>query len=325
MIKILLTEPIRQIGMEYLAREPEVAVEVAPDPRPETAAALAGDCDGIISRNTRIDERVFRRAPRLKVVASHGVGTDHIDVEAATKYGICVVNTPGANAESVAEAVSGYMLMLSRKLSQGDQALRVQRDYFSRNRWIGRDLYQKTVLIIGIGAIGRRLARICGQGFGMRVLGYDPFLGADQLEEAGAAKVETVEEGLVQADYVSLNCPYSEEFHHFINASRLDLMKPTAYLINCARGQLVEEEALINALQTGRIAGAALDVFAQEPPAKDNPLFDCPNLIATPHIGANAEDSIDNMSLLSAMDVLAVIRREGKNERVINRQALKLS
>lgn len=322
MIKILLTEPIRPLGMDYLAKEPDVEIVIAPDARPETAAGLAVDCQGIISRNTRIDRRVFRNAPKLKVVASHGVGTDHVDVEAATAHGICVVNTPGANAESVAEVVTGFMLMLSRKLAQGDRALRIERDYYSRNRWIGRDLFHKTILIVGLGAIGRRLARICKEAFEMRVLGYDPYLTEEQLAALGVEKVEDLNQGLPQADFVSLNCPYTGELYHLINARRLALMKPDAYLINCARGQLIDDKALAEALKSEKIAGAALDVFSQEPPDRDDPLFDCPNLIATPHIGANAQDSIDNMSLLSAKDVMSVIRGEPGKARVANRQAL---
>lgn len=322
MIKVLLTEPIRPVGMDYLRSDPAVEVVIAPDPRPETAARLAVDCDGLISRNTKIGPEVFDRAPRLKAVASHGVGTDHIDVDAATKHGVCVVNTPGANAEAVAELVTGFMLMLSRKLDSANQALRVERDYYSRNRWIGRNISDKTILIVGLGAIGRKLARVCGRGFEMRVLGYDPFLSEERLAELGVKKVENIDEALPEADFVSLNCPYFDELYHLFDARRLGLMKPTAYLINCARGQLVDDRALMEALNSGGIAGAALDVFSQEPPDKDDPLFNCPNLITTPHIGANERDSIDNMSLLSAMDVMAVIKGEYDQARIVNRQAL---
>ncbi len=317
-IKVLLTEPIRPIGMAYLEREAEVLI--SPNPDPETVAGLAGDCDAIISRNTKIDQRVFSQAPKLKAVASHGVGTDHIDVAEATKRGIFVVNTPGANAQSVAETVAGFMLMLSRKIAEADIALRLDRDYASRNRLIGRNLEGTTLFIIGMGAIGRRLARIGRLGFGMNILGYDPYVSREELEKEGITKVDSLEAGLRQGDFVSLNCPYTGEMHHVINQERLCLMKKTAYLINCARGALVDDKALIAALKEGVIAGAALDVFSQEPPAADDPLFDCPNLLTTPHIGANAENSMDNMSLYSAMDVIAVLRGEYDKARVVNPQ-----
>lgn len=321
-IKVLLTEPIRPAGMAYLTKEAEVVI--APDPSAASAAALAYDCQAIISRNTKVDKQIFSRSPKLKVVASHGVGTDHIDVQEATQRGICVVNTPGANAESVAELTAGFMLMLSRKIRDADLALRLERDYYSRNQWIGKDLYGKSVFIVGMGAIGRKLARICKLGFGMEAFGYDPFLNKDQMAQTGVIKAETLEEGLALADFVSLNCPYTDDMYHMIDSRRLALMKKTACLINCARGPLVDERALIAALRDGAIAGAAVDVFEKEPPNRDNPLFDCPNLIATPHIGANAEDSIDNMSLYSSMDVIAVVRKEYDKARIVNPQAISI-
>lgn len=319
-MKILLTEQIRPAGLAVL--EKEASVTIAPDPRPETIIALASEYDGIISRNTYIGEEIFSKAPRLKVVASHGVGTDHIDLHAATKHGVYVVNTPGANAESVAEVVAGFMLCLSRKLIASDYAMRVNKDYYYRNQLIGRDLNHKTIGIIGMGQIGRRLARICVKGFMMNVEGYDPYLTEEEMKEHDVKKINDIDELLKNADYVSLNCPYAESLCNLINERRLKLMKPSAYLINCARGHLIDQSALFTALNEGTIAGAAVDVYTQEPPNTDSPLFALKNLIATPHIAANAEDSIDNMSIISAQDIIHVLKGEYEIANVVNRDVL---
>lgn len=319
-IKILLTEEISPAGVAALEKKAEIVY--APDPSVESALPLVADVDGIISRNTTIDERVFAKAPKLKAVAAHGVGYDHIDVKAATSHGVRVVNTPGANAQSVAELVVGFMLALGRKLVYADAALRIRNDYSARNSCAGQDLRQKTLLIVGMGAIGRILAGICLDGFSMRVLGYDPYASAEQMAEFGVIKAPVLEEALPVADYVSLHCPYVDELYHLMDAKRLSRMKPTAFLINCARGKLVDEQALCEALKTGVIAGAGLDVFDPEPPAADNPLFSLDNVITTPHVGYNAVDSFNRMSIWSAEDVLSVITGEPEKARVVNRDVL---
>ncbi len=319
-IKVLLTDEIMPAGIEALEKEAEIIR--AKDPGIEAVLELVGDVDGIISRNTRIDERVFAKAPRLKAVASHGVGYDHIDIDAATRHGVCVVNTPGANAQSVAELVISMMLALSRKLIPADNALRVNKDYYARNQCLGQDINEKTIAIIGMGVIGRKLAKICLDGFSMRVLGFDPYVNGAQMAKLGVIKAETIEEMLPAADFVSINCPYTAGLHHLMDQTKLALMKSTAYLINCARGQLLDEQALYQAIKNGSIAGAGLDVYDPEPPAKENLLFTLPSVITTPHIGANAADSINRMSLLSARDVLAVIKGEPHQARVVNKEVL---
>lgn len=319
-IKILLTEAISAAGTAALEKEAEIVY--APDPSVEAALSLVGDVDGIISRNTVIDERIFARAPRLKAVASHGVGYDHIDVKAATGHGVFVVNTPGANAQSVAELVLAFMLALGRKVVYADNAFRTRNDYSIRNRCSGQDICEKTLLIFGMGAIGRTLTKICTDGLSMKVLGCDPYVSAEQMAAIGAEKVECFEEALPLADYVTLHCPYVEELYHIINEKTLARMKPTAFLINCARGKLVDEAALYQALKNGGIAGAGLDVFEPEPPAADNPLFTLDNIITTPHLGYNALDSFDRMSLWSVQDVLSVIRAEPQRAHVVNKELL---
>ena len=201
-IKILLTEEISAAGIAALEKEAEIVY--APDPSVEAAVALAGDVDGIISRNTPVDERILAAAPKLKAVASHGVGYDHVDVKAATGHGVYVVNTPGANAQSVAELVVAFMLALGRKVVYADHAFRTRNDYYVRNRCSGQDICEKTLLIFGMGAIGRTLTKICTDGFSMRVLGYDPFVSAEQMAAIGAEKVDSFEDALPLAvEYVT--------------------------------------------------------------------------------------------------------------------------
>lgn len=314
--KVLLTEPIRPAGLEILQKDADVVV--APAPTPEVVASMIADFDGLISRNTFIGKEIFDRAQKLKVVATHGAGTDHIDVIEASKRGVFIVNTPGANAESVAEAVVGLMLSLSRKLFDGAVALKFNKDYYYRNQCVGMDLFKKTIGIIGMGQIGQKLARICNEGFNMRVLGYDPYVSDAQMNDLGVKKASDLNILLEDADFVSLNCPYYDELQHLIDERMLKKMKKTAYIINCARGQLIDEKALYDALKNHTIGGAALDVFNEEPLKKDDPLYTLPNLIMTPHIAAFAQDSIDNMSMISAADVLSILNGEISKAHVVN-------
>lgn len=319
-IKVLLTEEISAAGIAALEKEAEIVY--APTPSVESALPLAGDVDGIISRNTIIDERIFAQAPRLKVVASHGVGYDHIDVEAATEHGVYVVNTPGANAQSVAELTLAMMLALGRKMVYADRAFRTGKDYYIRNHCSGQDIAGKTLLIFGMGAIGKTLANICSSAFSMKVLGCDPFVSREQMAAVGAEKADSFEDALPLADYVTLHSPYVEELYHIVNENSLARMKPTAFLVNCARGKLVDEAALYRALKDGAIAGAGLDVFDPEPPDAGNPLFTLDNVITTPHLGYNAKDSFNRMSLWSVEDVLSVVRGEPEKAHVVNRKLL---
>ncbi|MBQ3077638.1 MAG: hydroxyacid dehydrogenase [Clostridia bacterium] len=323
MLKILITEPISEAGMRVLEQRGATPV-LCPDALTATAASLAHDVQGIITRNTRIDKSVLDAAPLLKAVAPHGVGFDHVDVEECNRRGIAVCNTPGANAESVAETIVGLMLMLTRHLSRGDRVMREERDYYARHQLIGRDLFGKTILLIGLGNIGRRVARICRYGFEMRVLAVDPALSAEEVAARAAEKRESLGEALPEADFVALACPLNDTTRHMIGADQLAQMKEGAYLVNCARGALVDDVALAAALREGRLTGAAVDVYAVEPPERDDPLFDCPNLLATPHIAANARDSVDNMSRLSAEYVLAVIDGAPEKANIVNREALGL-
>ncbi len=320
MRKVLLTEPIQPIGMELLQRG--FTITIAPDPKPETIRRMIKGFHGLIARNTIIDESIFAEGDCLQVVAAHGAGVDHIDVKAASAYRVLVVNTPGANSLSVAEAVVGLMLAVSRKIVEGDYALRMEKDFYHRDKCIGVGLTGKKLLIIGMGEIGKKLSDICTKGFGMSVYGYDPYVSAEELSLYKVSKITNIDDAIGEMDYISLNCPYSVESHHMINADRMMKMKSSAYLINCARGSLIDEEALYFALKNNVIAGAALDVFQEEPPRYDSPIFTLSNVVVTPHIAAFAKESIDNMSMISAEDIIYVLKGDPDKAHIVNKEIL---
>ena len=308
MNKILVIESIRPKGMEILKNEAEVVI--APDRSETTVASLIGDFDAVITRTTKINKEIIERGKNLKVIGRHGAGLDIEELNCATDNQVCVVHTPAANARSVAEFVVGLMLACTRHLIASDRGQRLERDYNTRNRVMGHDLEHKTVGIIGMGKIGKNVAKMCINGFDMKVLGYDPFVSVEDLAKLGVQKVDDILTIFRKSDFISLNCPLTDDVRGLVNKEKLAMMKPTAYLINCARGPIVDEVALCEALNAGTISGAAIDVYEVEPPCKDNPLFDAPNLIATPHMATMTYESTDLMSTTVAEGVLSVLRGE---------------
>ncbi len=235
----------------------------------------------------------------VKIIAKHGVGVDNIDLEAATELGIPVTVTPNANAVSVAELTIGFIFALSKKLIDLHNTLYQKRQFVSN---VGLELHGKTLGIVGFGSIGKEVAKraLC---LGMRVLVYDPYVEESMLRELKVERAE-LDELLRQSDFVSLHVPLNESTRHLIDREKLSLMKKTAYLINTARGGVVDEKALAEALKNGQIAGAALDVFDVEPLPPDSPFFDCPNVIMTPHVGAHTHEAILRMNMMAAESIL---------------------
>lgn len=320
MKRVLLTQPIRPVGMEILANEAEVVV--APDRKEETILNMVGDFDALINRTTSIGKEIIEKGKKLQVIGSHGVGFNLIDVETATGKGICVVNTPGANAQAVAEFVVAMMLALTRKLIPSDYVQRVERRFDKRDQLTGNDLHQKTLSILGMGQIGRKVAKICMAGFDMKVIGYDPFVSQEEMAAMGITKSDSVDYLFQEGDFVSINCPYTKEVEGMVDKAKFALMKPGAYLINCGRAEIINQQDFIDALKTNRIAGAAIDVFWEEPPAQDSPVFDLPNLIATPHMASFTNQSSDLVSKTVATDVLRVLRGE-KPLNLVNKSVFK--
>jgi len=243
----------------------------------------------------KITGPVLDRMPAVEVVARPGIGYDSIDLAAATARGVAIVNTPDGPTESTAEHTVMLLLAVANQLRLADQAARDVRFKWA-DKVQGVEVAGKTVGLVGIGRIGGRVAEICSRGLHMRIIAYDPYATPARAADVGATLVENLDEMLSQVDFLSLHAPPTPETRKMIDARALSLMKPTAYLINCARGALVDEAALIEALETGRLAGAGLDVYDPEPPAPDNRLLQLDNVILTPHIGAFTEDGIRAMT-----------------------------
>jgi D-3-phosphoglycerate dehydrogenase len=269
---------------------------------------LVGDADAILVRTAVIDRALIESATNLKVIARHGAGVDNIDATAAAERGIYVCNTPYANSNSVAEHAVGMMIAISHQMFKGDIALR-QGDFEARNRYIGTELLGKTLGIIGLGNIGRRVARKCALGMEMNVIAYDPFITGDSGVDY-VRMVDSVDKLVSEADFLSLHIPYVPDMHHVIDKAALAKMKKSSFLINCARGGLVDEDALYEALKAGKIAGAAIDVFEQEPPSPQHPLWELDNIIVTPHMSAHTDDAMISMAVGAAEEIVRVLRSE---------------
>ena len=304
--KILLFEPVHQKGLDYLA-ENGCEIVYADGFEPEQINQAVQDIDGILARaQGMIDGPAMEHAPNLKVVGRHGIGVDNVDVEAATSRGIYVVNTPMAPAESVAEFVAMGMIALPRQIVQADLATRAL-DWGFRNRVHAPELLGKTLGIVGFGRIGRRIAEICRLGFRMNILYADAFPAPPEEEDRLSAKRVSIDELLGKSDFVTLNVPLLDSTYHLINADTLAKMKSTAILVNCARGPVVEENDLADALKNGVIAGAVIDVFEQEPVVAGNPLLKLDNVILTPHCSGHSAESAENMSMV-ASDIVNVLK-----------------
>ncbi len=307
-----LMQPLLDDGHELIARSLRFTT-----PEDELIEALQGVA-ATIAGLERYTARVLANAPDLKVIARTGVGYDTIDIAAATRHGVRVATTPGANHDAVAECALGLMLMVGRGLSRGERLLR---DGGWGLRPLGVELTRKTVAIVGCGLIGKTLARRL-RGFECRLLGVDVV-----RDEAFAAECDlryvSIEEALGEADFVSLNAPSTPATRHLINARTLALMKPTAFLVNTARGPLIDEAALVEALNAGRIAGAALDVFETEPLPADSPLrlVEPGRLVMTPHVAGVSQEAARAMTELAVENVRRVLRGEAPVH-CVNREVL---
>jgi len=260
----------------------------------------------IVSEYFRITERIMDVSQNLKGIGVWGVGYDHIDIEAASERGIYVANTRGSNAESVAEHVFALILNLSRKLCPTDAFIRnggwVSREETGLPReLVAQDLLGKTIGIIGLGAIGSCVARI-SKGFGMRIIAYDPYLSEKKAKQKGAELVP-LEKLLRESDFTTIHVVLNNQTRGLIGAKELKIMKPTAYLINTSRGQVISEEDLIKALHSKWIAGAGLDVFTDEPTDSKNPILEFDNVLVTPHCAGNSEDALNSTSLMISQEV----------------------
>ncbi|MBV1796760.1 hydroxyacid dehydrogenase [Siccirubricoccus sp. G192] len=308
-------------ALDRLRSAPGVTVQVLEEINAATLAEALPRAEAVTVRATRIDRAFLDAAPNLRIVARHGVGYDAVDVPALTARGIPLTVTPDANAVSVAEHALMLLLSVARRTKDYDANMRAL-------KWGAQpdlpcfDLAGRTVLVMGFGRIGGRVARLC-HAFGMRVLVRDPFIPQNTIKGAGFIPVKDLAAGLAEADAVTLHCPSNEQTRGMVNGEFLASMKPGAVLVNTARGTLVEEPALVAALQSGHLAAAGLDVFHTEPVEAPIPLLGLPNVVLTPHTAAATAEGIRRMSLSCADSVLAAFEGRLDPDVVINQEVLR--
>jgi D-3-phosphoglycerate dehydrogenase len=268
-----------------------------------------------LARHFHVDADLLRRAPNLLLVSSNGAGFDPVDVDACTDAGVVVVNQSGGNANSVAEHAVGMLLTLSKRIIEADRALRRDANV-NRNALMGTEAQGKTIGIVGLGNVGRRIAELCRGLLHMNVLAYDPYLSATEMAVRGGEKVE-LDDLLRRSDYVSISCPLTKDNRGMIGARQYALMQKHAYFITTARGFIHDEAALADALRNKQIAGAGLDVWAKEPPPPDHPLLQFDNVLASPHTAGVTKEARENMGRIAAEQVLDAL--DGKRPpRIIN-------
>lgn len=300
---VLLYEPIHAKALALLREKAEVRMAQSLDPA--WLLAAVSDVEGIVIRaNGQVTRELMAAAPRLKVVGRHGVGVEAIDRPAAAELGITVVNTPYANDESVAEQCLGMIVALAKRMLEADRAIRAG-DWDSRYRLIGAEVQGKTLGLVGFGKIGQRLAAMAHFGFDMPIV-YHDVVGYPDAEARLGARRLPLADVLAESDFVSLHTPLVAETRGLINEAALRSMKRSAFLINSARGPVVDQASLIRALQEGWIAGAGLDVFDPEPLPGDSPLLTMNNVVLSPHMAAHTDEALYRMAMV-VTDVLAVI------------------
>ncbi|MEY4767440.1 MAG: D-3-phosphoglycerate dehydrogenase [Pseudomonadota bacterium] len=304
MKKILISDKLAQAGIEYLNQQPDIQIHQQTGLNEAQLCEIIGDYDALLIRSdTKVTKTVLQVAKKLQLIGRAGIGVDNVDIPTATELGIIVMNTPDSNATTTAELALAHIFSSSRSLPTADRSVRAGK--WERSKFMGSEVAYKTLAILGFGTIGRIVANR-GLGLKMRVIAYDPFVNADIFEQIGVESV-SLEQLLQEADYLTLHCPLIEKTRNIIGEKQLAMMKPSARIINCARGGLIDEAALYQALSNGRLAGAALDVFAQEPP-KESPLLSLDNLTFTPHLGASTHEAQVAVSVEIARQAVTFFR-----------------
>jgi D-3-phosphoglycerate dehydrogenase / 2-oxoglutarate reductase len=302
-VKVLVKEKIGESGVQLL-RDAGLEVEVGTDWNDGELESRIGEFDGLLIRSgTQLTAELLERADRLKAVGRAGVGVDNVDVDAATKRGVVVANAPQSNVITAAEHTLAMLLALARKVPQAHGSL--TGGAWERSRFSGVELYEKTLAIVGFGRIGQLVAQRA-LGFGMRVLAFDAYVGEERFRSLGVERAESSAEVYARADFLTIHLPVTPETENWLDADAFAQMKEGVRIINVARGKLIVEEALREALDSGRVAGAALDVFRDEP-VTDNPLFSYPNVVVTPHLGASTAEATDRAGYQAAEQVVAAL------------------
>ncbi len=308
--RVLVSDDLSAEGIEIL-KQAGLQVDVKVGLAADELERIIPEYDALAVRSaTKVTARLLERAARLKVIGRAGVGVDNVDMDAATRRGVVVMNTPGGSSTTVAELTIAHMLALARHVPQATASVKAGK--WEKKKFQGKELAGKTLGVVGIGNIGSVVVDRC-RAMRMRVVAYDPFISADAAAKLGVTQV-SLDELWPQADFVSLHVPLTEQTRNLVNAQTLAKMKRGALLVNCARGGLVDERALADAIASGHIGGAALDVFEQEPPPKDHPLLGLDRFICTPHLGASTEEAQSAVAVAIAEQLAAYLTRgEVKN------------
>jgi D-3-phosphoglycerate dehydrogenase len=305
MHKVLVTDTIAESGLDILRAAEGIELDYRPGLKGDALLAAVAESDALITRSgTAVTPELVNAGSRLRVVGRAGVGLDNVDVDAATARGILVINAPTANIMSATEHTMAMLLALCRNIPEAHAS--VKRGEWTRSKFMGVELDGKTLGVIGLGRIGSRVT-IRARGFGMRVIAYDPYIAESVYERVGAANV-SFEQLLAQADVITVHTPMTDETRRMIGAAEIAKMKDGVIVLNIARGGIYEETALAEALHSGKISGAAVDVYEDEPPSRDHPLLNAPNIILSPHIGANTIEAQDRVAIQTAEMVVEALR-----------------
>ncbi|HVN91375.1 MAG TPA: phosphoglycerate dehydrogenase [Candidatus Binataceae bacterium] len=316
--RILLSDSLAPQGLDVLKRDDRIQFDVKTGMKPAELAEIIGSYQALIIRSgTRVTREIIDRADLLKVIGRAGVGVDNVDLEAATRRGIVVMNSPLGNSVTTAEHTISMMMAMARHIPAANAALLAGK--WERSKFTGTEVCNKTLGVVGLGNIGRIVADRA-MGLKMKVIGYDPILTAEAAARVGIEKVE-LEEIFRRADFITVHTPLTDETRGLIDAAAFAMMKKGVRIVNCARGGIVDEGALLEALQSGKVAGAALDVFVEEPPPTDHPLLRHPNVTATPHLGAATDEAQVQVAVDIAHQVLDFLT-EGTIRFAVNIPAL---
>ena len=311
-MKVLIADAINEKGIENLKEVAEVVVDTSITP--EELLETIHEYDGIIVRSrTKITKDVIDKADNLKIIARAGVGVDNIDLDEATEKGIMVVNSPESTSITVAEHTMGLLLTLARKLSIADKS--VKEGKWEKKKFMGTELRNKTLGVIGMGRIGSQVVNRC-KAFEMDAIVYDPYLPEEVAKQMGVVLTD-LETVLKNADFITIHVPLTPETKHLISEHEFDIMKDTAFITNCARGGIIDEDALYDALSNNKIGGAALDVYEEEPPAEDSKLFELDNIVLTPHIAASTKEAQRDAAIIVADEIIE-LAKGGTPQNVLN-------
>jgi len=299
--KILITDNIAQEGLDILDKEESVEYEIKPGIKNEDLKPIIGNYDAVITRSgTTVTEDLIENPGKLKIIGRAGVGLDNVDIEAASKKGIIVMNAPTGNTLAATELTMGMMLAAARKIPLANNSLKSGE--WDRKRFMGIQLYNKTLGIVGLGRIGSNVA-IRAKSFGMKVIAYDPYIKRSKAESLGVKLYDKLEDLLKEVDVITFHTPLTNETHNMITEKHINMMKDGVIIVNCARGGIVNENDLYNAAKNGKIFSAAIDVFEKEP-ATDNKLITLDNIFVTPHIGANTHEGQKGVAVIIAEQII---------------------